>query len=62
MSVQQQQWSRRENELLDIAVEKIVRKAEEVGIRPEDMLALLDSGCTVRDLLVLVAAKRKRIG
>jgi hypothetical protein len=41
---------------------KIVRKAEEVGIRPEDILALLDSGCTVRDLLVLVAAKRKGIG
>jgi hypothetical protein len=39
---------------------KIVRKAEEV--RPEDILALLDSGCTVRDLLVLVAAKRKGIG
>ena len=58
MSMPDHTWTRRENELLDAAVEKIVRVGDEVGLTPEDMIALLDSGCTVRDLLIVLAAKR----
>jgi prepilin signal peptidase PulO-like enzyme (type II secretory pathway) len=53
-----EKWTHRETELLDGAVEKIVRVGEEVGVTPEEMVAYLDSGCSVRDLLTMLAAKR----
>jgi hypothetical protein len=58
MSIPDQRWMARETELLNAAVEKIVTVGEEVGLTPEDMIAFLDSGCSVRDLLVMLAAKR----
>jgi hypothetical protein len=58
MSIPDHQWTRRETELLNAAVEKIVRVGEEVGLTPEDIIAFLESGCSVRDLLVMLAAKR----
>ena len=51
-------WTHRETELINVVVDKILRVAEEVGVTTEDMITLLDSGCSVRDLLVLLAAKR----
>jgi len=52
-----QQWTPRETELFNTAVEKIVRLGEIVGLSPEDMIALLESGCTIRELLSLLASK-----
>jgi len=51
-------WTHRDTELLDAAVEKIVRVGEKVGVTPEEMVAFLDSGCSLRDLLIILAAKR----
>lgn len=53
-----QAWTQRETELLNRALEKMVRFGETVGVTPEDMVALLDSGCTIRDLLMFLASKR----
>lgn len=50
-----QEWNARESELLNQAVQKVVRFGESAGITPEDMIALLDSGCTIRDLLAFLA-------
>lgn len=58
----QRQWTRRETELLNVAaVEKLLQVAEEVGVSPEDMIAFLDSGCSVRDLLIFLASKRSGV-
>jgi hypothetical protein len=57
----QRQWTRRETELLNAAVEKLLRVAEEVGVSPEDMIVFLDSGCSVRDLLIFLASKRSGV-
>jgi hypothetical protein len=41
-------WTQRETELLNSAVERILRAAKH-----EDMIALLDSGFSIRELLML---------
>jgi len=58
----QHQWTPRETELFNAAVDKIIRVGEEVGVTPEEMVALLDSGCSIRDLLVMLVAKRTGAG
>ena len=55
------QWTARESDLLNSAVEKMIRFAEGVGVTPEDMVALLDSGCTMRDLLMFLVSKRSGV-
>ncbi len=40
--------------LLQQAVEKLVRLGQQVGVGPEEMIALLDSGISVRDLLAFL--------
>ena len=54
----QQQWTVCETERLNRAVAKIVKLGEQVGLMPEDMIALLDSGCSVGELLMVLASKR----
>jgi hypothetical protein len=44
--------------LLEQAVEKVVRVAEQVGVTPEEIISLLDSGISIRDLLAFLASKR----
>jgi len=44
--------------LLEQAVEKVVRVAAQVGVTPEEMISLLDSGISIRDLLAFLASKR----
>jgi hypothetical protein len=44
--------------LLEQAVEKVVRVAEQVGVTPEEIISLLDSGISIRDLLVFLSSKR----
>jgi hypothetical protein len=38
-------------------VEKVVRVAQQVGVTPEDIISLLDSGIDIRDLLAFIASK-----
>ena len=44
--------------LLEQAVEKLVRFGQQVGVTPEEMISLLDSGSNIRDLLAFLASKR----
>jgi hypothetical protein len=44
--------------LLEQAVEKVVRVAEQVGVTPEEIISLLDSGISIRDLLAFLSSKR----
>jgi hypothetical protein len=43
--------------LLEQAVEKVVRVAAQVGVTPEQIISLLDSGISIRDLLAFLASK-----
>jgi hypothetical protein len=42
--------------LLEQTVEKLVRYRQRVGVTPEDMISLLDSGMSIRDLLSFCSA------
>jgi|HubBroStandDraft_1064217.scaffolds.fasta_scaffold31058_1 hypothetical protein len=44
--------------LLEQAVEKVVRVAAQVGVTPAEIISLLDSGISTRDLLAFLASKR----
>ena len=43
--------------LLKRAVEKLVLYGQMVGVTPEEIISLLDSGISVRDLLAFVVSK-----
>ena len=43
--------------LLQHTVEKLVRFGQQVGVSPEDMISLLDSGISVPDLLAFLDRK-----
>jgi hypothetical protein len=43
--------------LLQQAVEKLVHFGQQVGVPPEGMISLLDSGISIRDLLAFLASK-----
>jgi len=47
----------RDTLLLEQAVERLVRFGQQVGVTPEEMISLLDSGISIRDLLVFLASK-----
>ncbi|MBV8053113.1 MAG: hypothetical protein JOZ80_18140 [Acidobacteriaceae bacterium] len=53
----QSSWTVTETELLNATLEKIVRVAEEVCPSPEGVIAFLEFGCSVADLLVMLATK-----
>ena len=61
MSDQTLPWTHSETELLNSAVEKLIRAGEQVGVTAEDMITLLDSGCSMHNLLVLLASKRNGV-
>jgi len=46
-----------EAHLLEQVAEKLVRYGQTVGITPEEIISLLDSGISIRDLLALMASK-----
>jgi len=52
-----EQLSESGTKLLESAVEKLVRYGEQVGVTPEEMIALLDSGIGIRELLTFLASK-----
>jgi hypothetical protein len=43
--------------LLEQAVEKLVRYGQKVGVTPEEMISLLDTGISIPDLLAFLASK-----
>lgn len=43
--------------LLQRTAEKLVRLCQQVGVTPEEMISLLGSGMTIRDLLAFLASK-----
>jgi hypothetical protein len=47
--------------VLEIAVEKLLRLGEQVGVTPDEMITLLDSGMAVRELLNYITSKTARI-
>jgi hypothetical protein len=47
--------------LLERAVEKIVLFAQQVGVTPEEIISLLDSGISILDLLAFLASKRSGV-
>jgi hypothetical protein len=42
---------------LERAAEKLVRFGQQVGVTPEEMISLLNSGISIRELLAFLAAK-----
>lgn len=42
---------------LQRAVEKLLLFGQQVGVTPEQVISLLDTGCDVRDLLAVLASK-----
>ena len=45
-------------QLLQQVADKLVRFAQLVGVAPEQMISLLDSGISIRDLLVFLVSRR----
>ena len=43
--------------LMEREAEKLVRFGQQVGVTPEEMISLLDSGISIHDLLAFFAAK-----
>jgi hypothetical protein len=43
--------------LLQRTAERLVRLGQQVGVTPEEMISLLGSGITIRDLLAFLASK-----
>jgi hypothetical protein len=44
-------------QVLHTAVDKLIRFGEQVGVNPEEMVLLLDSGMTVRGLLYYLVSQ-----
>ncbi len=51
-------WTAKEAELLNSAVEKLVKLGERSGITPDDMIELLDSGYSIGELVMFLVSKR----
>jgi hypothetical protein len=45
-------------QLLEQAANKLVRFAQLAGVAPEQMISLLDSGISIRELLVFLVSRR----
>jgi len=43
--------------LLEQVVEKLVWYGQQVGVTPEEMISLLDSGISIKDLFAFLASK-----
>ena len=43
--------------LLERVAEKLVRYGQQVGVTPEEMISLLDSGISIKDLFAFLASK-----
>jgi hypothetical protein len=54
---QSKRFEERDSLLLEQTVEKLVRFGQRVGVTPEEMISLLDSGISMRELLAFLASK-----
>jgi hypothetical protein len=54
---QSKDFDERDAILLEQVVEKLVRFGQQVGVTPEQMISLLDSGISMHDLLAFLASK-----
>jgi hypothetical protein len=54
---QQKDFSDVDAQLLEQAAERLLRFGQQVGVTPEQMVSLLDSGITIHDLLAFLAEK-----
>jgi len=52
-----EQLAKSDEVLLQRAVEKLVRLGQQVCVKPEDIISLLDSGMSIRELLVYLSSK-----
>jgi hypothetical protein len=52
-----EEWEREQIPGLSRAVDKLVQFGEQVGVTPEEMLVLLDSGMTMRGLLYYLVSQ-----
>ena len=52
-----EQQDEREAIMLEQAVEKLVLYGQKVGVTPEEIITLLDSGISIPDLLICLASK-----
>jgi hypothetical protein len=50
-------WEREQIPGLSSAVDKLVQFGQQVGVSPEEMVVLLDSGMTVRGLLYYLVSQ-----
>jgi len=54
---QSKDFDERDAILLEQVVAKLVRFGQRVGVTPEEMISLLDSGISIHDLLAFLASK-----
>lgn len=47
--------------ILQRAVKKLALFGQRVGVTPEEMISLLESGCSVHDLLAVVASTKSAV-
>jgi hypothetical protein len=52
-----EEWEREQIPGLSRAVDKLVQFGEQVGVTPEEMVVLLDSGITMRGLLYYLVSQ-----
>jgi hypothetical protein len=62
MQASQNSLSEDQVALLRRAVEKLVRFGEQVAVSPEQMIAMLDSGLCISELLTILASRCTRSG
>ncbi len=54
---QPKNFDERDALLLEHVAEKLVQFGQQVGVTPEQMISLLDSGISIHDLLAFLASK-----
>jgi hypothetical protein len=54
-------WNEVDAKILEQAAEKLVLYGQQVGVSPEEMASLLDSGISIRGLLIFLASRRSGV-
>lgn len=47
----------KETRMLEQTVEKLERFGQQIGVTPQEMISLLDSGISIRDFIAFLASK-----
>jgi hypothetical protein len=51
------EWTEIDSKILEGAAEKLILYGQQVGVMPEDLISLLDSGISIRELLIFLLSK-----